>query len=64
GTITVNANKAVGAASSSPNVCINTAITNVTHTTTGSVTGIAKKCSFFNSFFALFTVSVNFYSIF
>ncbi|PUU70834.1 hypothetical protein DBB36_06710 [Flavobacterium sp. WLB] len=43
GTITVNANKAVGAASSSPNVCINTAITNVTHTTTGSVTGIANN---------------------
>jgi hypothetical protein len=38
GAITVNVNTA-GAASSSPSVCINTAITNITHTTTGA-TGI------------------------
>ncbi|MCC7332776.1 MAG: PKD domain-containing protein, partial [Flavobacteriales bacterium] len=36
GTITVNANKTVSAASSSPTVCINNAITNITHTTTGA----------------------------
>jgi len=39
GTITVNAANTVSAASSSPSVCVNTAITNVTHTTTGA-TGI------------------------
>ena len=39
GTITVTANNTVGAASSSPSVCINTGITLVTHTTTGA-TGI------------------------
>jgi gliding motility-associated-like protein len=39
GTITVTPANTVGAASSSPSVCINTAITAVTHTTTGA-TGI------------------------
>ena len=39
GTITVAATNTVGAASSSPNLCINTALTPVTHTTTGA-TGI------------------------
>jgi hypothetical protein len=39
GTITVRANNTAGAASSSPTVCINTAITTVTHITTGA-TGI------------------------
>ncbi|MCB0380078.1 MAG: hypothetical protein KDD24_02395, partial [Flavobacteriales bacterium] len=39
GTITVRANNTVSAASASPNVCINTAITNISHTTTGA-TGI------------------------
>ena len=40
GTITVTANNTASAASSSPTVCINTAITDITHTTTGA-TGIA-----------------------
>ncbi len=35
-------NNTVSAASSSPNVCINTAITNITHTTTGA-TGISNS---------------------
>ncbi|WP_333809995.1 T9SS type A sorting domain-containing protein, partial [Flavobacterium sp.] len=39
GTITVTAANTVSAASSSPTVCINTSITNITHTTTGA-TGI------------------------
>src|SRR5690606_29225287 len=39
GTITVTPNNTVTPASSSPTVCINTAITNITHTTTGA-TGI------------------------
>ena len=39
GTITVAATNTVGAASSTPNLCINTALTPVTHTTTGA-TGI------------------------
>jgi uncharacterized repeat protein (TIGR02543 family) len=39
GTITVTANNTAGAASSSPTLCINTALTNITHTTTGA-TGI------------------------
>jgi gliding motility-associated-like protein len=39
GTITVNANNIAGAASSTPTLCINTALTNITHTTTGA-TGI------------------------
>ena len=39
GTITVRSNNTVGAASSSPNVCVNNAITAVTHATTGA-TGI------------------------
>ncbi|PIZ05898.1 MAG: hypothetical protein COY57_04805, partial [Flavobacteriales bacterium CG_4_10_14_0_8_um_filter_32_5] len=39
GTITVTPNNTVSAASSSPTVCINTAITPITHTTTGA-TGI------------------------
>ena len=39
GTITVNNNNTVTAASSSPTVCINTALTAITHTTTGA-TGI------------------------
>ena len=39
GTITVNPDNTVSAASSSPTLCINTALTNLTHTTTGA-TGI------------------------
>ena len=39
GTITVNATNTAGAASSVPTLCINTALTNITHTTTGA-TGI------------------------
>jgi hypothetical protein len=39
GTITVTASNTVGAASSSPNICIGTAIASVTHATTGA-TGI------------------------
>jgi hypothetical protein len=38
-TVTVNANNTVGAASSTPTLCINSALTNITHTTTGA-TGI------------------------
>jgi len=37
--ITINPNNTVGSASSSPTVCVNTAISSVTHTTTGA-TGI------------------------
>lgn len=39
GTITVNPDNTVGAASSTPTLCINTALTNITHATTGA-TGI------------------------
>ncbi|WP_394363989.1 beta strand repeat-containing protein, partial [Algoriphagus ratkowskyi] len=39
GTITVTPNNTVGAASSTPTLCINTALTNITHSTTGA-TGI------------------------
>ena len=39
GTITVTAANTTGAASSSPTLCINTALTNITHTTTGA-TGV------------------------
>ncbi|WP_223265890.1 hypothetical protein, partial [Vicingus serpentipes] len=39
GTITVTSSNTVGAASSSPSVCINTAMASVTHATTGA-TGI------------------------
>jgi hypothetical protein len=39
GTITVNPDNTVGAASSTPTLCINSALTNITHTTTGA-TGI------------------------
>ena len=39
GTITVTPNNTVTAASSTPTLCINTALTNITHTTTGA-TGI------------------------
>jgi len=39
GTITVTAANTAGAASSTPTLCINTALTNITHTTTGA-TGI------------------------
>jgi len=39
GTITVSAANTVGIASSTPTLCINTALTNITHTTTGT-TGI------------------------
>ena len=39
GTITVTAANAAGTASSTPTLCINTALTNITHTTTGA-TGI------------------------
>ena len=42
GTITVTAGNTVGTASSTPTVCINTAITNITHTTT-SATGIGAS---------------------
>ena len=42
GTITVLAANAVGSASSTPTLCINTALTNITHTTTGA-TGIANS---------------------
>ena len=41
GTITVNPNNSVGLASSTPTLCINTLLTNITHTTTGA-TGIAS----------------------
>jgi uncharacterized protein (DUF2141 family) len=36
GTIIVNANMIAGAASSTPTLCVNTALTNITHTTTGA----------------------------
>ncbi|MFN7675231.1 BspA family leucine-rich repeat surface protein [Flavobacterium sp.] len=39
GTITVTPNNTIGAASSTPTICINTTLTNITHTTT-SATGI------------------------
>ncbi len=39
GTITVNLANAVSAASSTPSLCVNTVLTNITHTTTGA-TGI------------------------
>ena len=39
GTITVSGNNTAGAASSTPTLCINTTLTNITHTTTGA-TGI------------------------
>src|SRR5678816_1432898 len=39
GTITVTPANTVGAASSTPTLCVNTALTNITHTTTGA-TGI------------------------
>jgi uncharacterized protein (TIGR02145 family) len=39
GTITVTAANTAGAASSTPTLCVNTALTNITHTTTGA-TGI------------------------
>lgn len=42
GTITVSPNRTVGAASSSPTVCINTPLTPITHVTTG-VIGIASS---------------------
>ncbi|MEY3411865.1 MAG: putative adhesin, partial [Bacteroidota bacterium] len=42
GTITVLAANAVGAASSTPTLCINTTLTNITHSTTGA-TGIANS---------------------
>ncbi len=42
GTITVTANKTAGAASSTPTLCINTALTAITHTTTGA-TGISNS---------------------
>ncbi len=38
---TVSSNNTIGTASSTPTVCINTALTNITHTTTGA-TGIAN----------------------
>ena len=41
GTINVSADNTASAASSSPNVCINTALTDITHTTTGA-TGIGS----------------------
>jgi gliding motility-associated-like protein len=39
GTITISSDNTVSAASSSPDICVNTALTNITHTTTGA-TGI------------------------
>jgi hypothetical protein len=42
GTITVTANNTAGAASSTPTLCINTALTNITHATTVA-TGIANS---------------------
>ncbi|MFT6746944.1 MAG: PKD repeat protein, partial [Glaciecola sp.] len=42
GTITVTADRTVEAASSTPTLCINTALTNITHATTG-VTAIASS---------------------
>lgn len=39
--LTINANNTVSSASSSPTLCVNTAITNITHTTTGA-TGIGS----------------------
>src|SRR5260221_8059993 len=44
GTITVNPTNTVSAASSSPTLCINTALTAITHTTTGA-TGIGAPVS-------------------
>ena len=41
GVLTVIPNNTVGSASSSPTLCINTALTNITHTTTGA-TGISN----------------------
>ena len=41
GTITVTSNNTAGTASSTPTLCINTALTNITHTTTGA-TGISN----------------------
>ena len=41
GTITVTADNTAGAASSTPTLCINTALTNITHATTGT-TGISN----------------------
>jgi hypothetical protein len=41
GTITVNANNTVSGPSSTPALCVNTALTNITHSTTGA-TGIAN----------------------
>ena len=42
GTITVTANNTVGAASATPTLCINTALTPITHATTGATgTGVA-----------------------
>ncbi len=37
GTITVDPDNTVGAASSTPTLCINTALTNITHSTTGAI---------------------------
>ena len=42
GTITVSSTSSVSAASSSPTLCIQTALTNITHTTTG-VSGIGRS---------------------
>ncbi len=42
GTITVTANNTAGTASSSPTLCISTAITDITNTTTGA-TGISNN---------------------
>lgn len=42
GTCTVCTDRTVGAASGSPSVCVNTAITNITHTTT-EVTGVGSS---------------------
>ena len=42
GTITVTPNNTVSAASSTPTLCINTALTDITHTTTGA-TGICVR---------------------
>ena len=42
GTITVRPNNTAGASSSNPTLCVNTALTNITHSTTGA-TGIANN---------------------
>jgi hypothetical protein len=42
GTLQLTPNNTVGAASSTPTLCISTALTDITHTTTGA-TGIERQ---------------------